>query len=145
MKVLYDIRSMLCEELEEIGRKKELSAGSLDIVHKITDSIKNIDRILMYKEGYSRDGYSQDGYSQAYSRGGEWHGTMHGNYGDGASYRGRDSMGRYTRDGYSQEHSYDGHSYGGDDLMKMLEKKMHSASSEREREAIRNCMEVMKK
>ena len=40
MKSLYELKEMLCDELEEIVGKGELSAGSLDVVHKLTDTIK---------------------------------------------------------------------------------------------------------
>lgn len=44
MKALYDLKEMLSAELEEIARKPEMSAGDLETVHKLTDTIKNIDR-----------------------------------------------------------------------------------------------------
>ena len=37
----------LCEELKEIARKGELGAGDLEIVHKLTDTIKNLYKIEM--------------------------------------------------------------------------------------------------
>jgi hypothetical protein len=89
MKYLEEIKEMLCEELEKIGKKGELSAGSLDIVHKLTDTIKNIDKIEMLEEG---GGSSYD------DEGGMW--TAKGSYDNGRSEargRGRnakrDSMG----------------------------------------------------
>ena len=44
MKSMYDLRDMLCKELDEITRKGELGAGDLDIVHKLTDAIKTLTR-----------------------------------------------------------------------------------------------------
>ena len=41
MKSMYDLRDMLCKELEEITRKGELGAGDLEIAHKLTATIKN--------------------------------------------------------------------------------------------------------
>ena len=66
MKAMYDLRDMLCKELDEIARKGELGAGDLDIAHKLVSTIKNIDKIeMMEGEGYSRDGdYSQRRYSR---------------------------------------------------------------------------------
>lgn len=40
MKVMYDLKDMLCAELDEIGKKGEMSAGDLETVHKLTDTIK---------------------------------------------------------------------------------------------------------
>lgn len=75
MKELYELKDKLCEELKEYG-KKDMSAGSLDVVDKLTHTIKNLDKII---ENYD-DGYSN--YSGDYSRR------------NGNSYR--DSRGRYS-------------------------------------------------
>ena len=79
MKVMYDLKDMLCAELDEIGKKGEMSAGDLETVHKLTDTIKNIDKIVMLED----DGYSRD---EDYSRDGDWSANMRGNYGRGSSY-----------------------------------------------------------
>ena len=50
MKALYDLKEMLSAELEEIARKPEMSAGDLETVHKLTDTIKNIDKICALEE-----------------------------------------------------------------------------------------------
>lgn len=62
MKALYDLKDKLCDEINKIARKPDISASDLETVHKFTDSIKNIDKICMLEEkGYSEDGYSRDG------------------------------------------------------------------------------------
>ena len=74
MKELFGIREMLCDELSEYAGKQEMGTGELDVIHKLTASIKNIDKIAMFESGgYSRD----DGYSRedGYSRGGAWAGV----------------------------------------------------------------------
>lgn len=38
---------MLCREQEELSQKDELSVGDLDLAHKLTDTVKNIDKIEM--------------------------------------------------------------------------------------------------
>lgn len=57
MRTLKELREKFCEELDEIARKGELNAGDLETVHKLTDTIKNIDKICILEEddGYSRD------------------------------------------------------------------------------------------
>lgn len=63
-KAMYDLRNMLCDELDELARKGELGAGDLEIAHKLTDTIKNIDKIeAMEDDGYSsrRDEYDMRG------------------------------------------------------------------------------------
>ena len=88
MEYMYELKEKLCKELDEIARKPEMGAGDLEIIHKLTDTIKNLDKIEMLEE---------DGYSRA----GNWEADMRGTYGRGSSYRGRkrDSMGRYSREG----------------------------------------------
>ena len=88
MHKLYELKEMLCKELEGYGEKGELTAGSLDVVDKLAHAIKNIDKILDYDgEEYSnrymytdgRGTYARDGRSYGYSRR-------------------RDSRGRYSND-----------------------------------------------
>lgn len=78
MHKLYELKEMLCEELEQYGGKDKLDVGSLDVVDKLAHAIKNIDKIL---DGDSE--YSGNRGSYRYDR----------------SYAGRrrDSMGRYSR------------------------------------------------
>lgn len=106
MKAMTELKEMLCEELEKLTKKGELSAGSLDAVHKLTDTIKNIDKIMVLEEeaGYSERG-GMGGNRGGYSEAGDWEarGRFGGNsYDDGGSSyanRRRDSRGRYSREG----------------------------------------------
>ena len=67
MHALYDLKEMLCKELEEYG-KKELSAGSLSTIDTLAHAIKNIDKIIEADDGsYYRGSYARgrrDGYSR---------------------------------------------------------------------------------
>ena len=84
MKSYERLKDMLCEELEKIAKKGELSASSLDLAHKLTDTIKNIDKIQMYEE------FDDDG-GVSYRRG-------------RSKSAPRDRMGRYTsEDDYSED------------------------------------------
>ena len=47
MQSMYELRDMLCKELDEITRKGELGAGDLDIAYKLVGTVKNIDKIEM--------------------------------------------------------------------------------------------------
>ena len=129
MEYMHELKEKLCDELDEIARKGELGAGDLEIVHKLTDTIKNLDKIEMLED----DG----GYSQA----GDWEANMRGTYGRGSSYRGRkrDSMGRYSREGRGGRGGYSRHD-AKEAMMEQMEMLMDQAGSEREREAIRRCM-----
>ena len=99
-KAMYELRDMLCDELDELTRKGDLGAGVLEIAHKLTDTIKNIDKIeMMEDDGYS-ERYSRDG---DYSRGDDWQADMRGTYGRGSSYARRGT--HYVRGHYSRADS----------------------------------------
>ena len=148
MKNMEELRKKLEKAFEELVKKPDLSAATLDAIHKITDTMKNLDKIEMLEE----DG----GYSEATDFMGE--GRMYGtSYARGR--RGnvrRDNMGRYSRnDGYSEGGSSygDGMSYarrgysrgdGKEDMMDELEELMQNADGS-SREAIRRCMEEIKR
>lgn len=143
MEYMQDLKEKLCEELKDIARKGDLSAGDLETVHKLTDTIKNIDKIEVLEE---------DG---EYSQTGDWELGGRGTYNRGNSYRGRkrDSMGRYSRDGrdiylrdgrmmpnrmYSRAEAKD-------HMMDELEEAMDAATTDREREIIKRAMEQLEK
>ena len=159
MHYMHDLKDLLCAELEdyaENGKKSgKMSMGDLDSIHKLTDTVKNILKIDMLE---GETGYSEDG---AYMGEGRIYGTSYDDgmrRGGGYSYargRGRyakrDSMGRYSRDdgytrrdwrgmhgGYSRE---DGKAY----MMEQLEDMMEDAEKPSEKEALRRCMEALKR
>ena len=139
MEYMYELKEKLCKELDEIARKPEMGAGDLEIIHKLTDTIKNIDKIEMLED---------DGYSQA----GDWEADMRGSYGRGSSYRGRkrDSMGRYSRDGYIRDgRTMPNWMYSRadakDHMMDELEEAMNAATTDRERDIIKRAMDQLEK
>lgn len=79
---MHELKKMLERELEKITKKGELSAGSLDVVDKITHSIKSIDTIMAMEDA---------GYSNARRR------DSMGRYADGNSYE-YSRRGGYSRD-----------------------------------------------
>ena len=92
MHELYELKEMLCKELEEIGGKGELTAGSLETVDTLAHALKNVNKIIEDKE--------EDGYSNHYHDG--------TSYARGRMNATRDSRGRYSGnyrpyyDGYSR-------------------------------------------
>ena len=54
------IKKMLCRELEEYAKQNKISGSDLEMVWKLTDTVKNIDKIEMLEEesGYSGRRYS---------------------------------------------------------------------------------------
>ena len=94
---MHKIKEMLMKELYEYEEKAKkmnggkLSAGDLETLHKLTDTVKNIDKIEMLED---EEGYSEDG---AYMGDGRIYGTSYAR-GRGRNAK-RDSMGRYSREG----------------------------------------------
>ena len=69
MHKLYELRDMLCEELEEYGAKDKLDMSALEIVDKLAHAVKNIDKIIDMGEYSQRGDYSQRrDYSREYRR-----------------------------------------------------------------------------
>lgn len=147
MHTYYDIKEMLHNELKDIVKKGELSAGSLETIDKLLNSIKNACKIVMYEE-YSDGEYSQEG----------------GMTGGNSYAQRRDSMGRYSREsaysnarggrggsrggsrggrgGYSRAggYSYDD---GNEEKIEVLREMMSEASSEDERRVINKLIRRM--
>lgn len=90
MHELYELKEMLCKELEEMGGKGELTGGSLSTIDTLAHALKNVNKIIEDKE--DEDGYSGRYYDGSYNR----------SYARGRTNARRDSMGRYSRDGYSR-------------------------------------------
>lgn len=122
MKHMEELKEMLCDELDEITSKGQISAGDLDAIDKLTHSIKSIETIMAMGE-YSHDDMSYNSYAR-----------------DG---RTRDGMGRYSRRGYSRRNYRDGYSYGKEGIREELEDLMNEAGTEREKQAIRMAIEQM--
>ena len=87
MEILYDLKDLICEELDKINKKHDINPGELEMAYKAVDIIKDISTIEAMED-----------YGDEYS------------YDDDMSYaRNRDSMGRYSsRRG---RRSYDGGNY----------------------------------
>ena len=142
MKHLEKLKEALCEELDKFGKSGDITVNSLEKIHKLTDTIKNIDKIMMLEE----DG----GYSETYMGDGAMYG---GSYATGRRYAKRDSMGRYSRDGgYSEEDDYSerrmGRGYSRDEasdhLMRQLGAMMEDADP-KQREILKKCMRELER
>ena len=110
------LKKKACSELEDYASRNKLSVQEWQLIHMLTDTVKNLDKIEMLEE-------SEEGYSE--TRGGKGRSYMHGSsYDDDMMYserrgRGRnarrDRMGRYSSDEGSYEggSSYDDYSEEG--------------------------------
>ena len=168
---MHKIKEMLMEELYEYEEKAKkmsggkISAGDLETLHKLTDTVKNIDKIEMLEDDED-DEYSEAG---GWMADGRMYGTSdhESSYARGRRGRGRnarrDSMGRYSRaggyseEGYSEERGRHGGNMGGmdrssyrggysygdakDNMIDKLEEMLDMAETPRERKAIHRCIE----
>ena len=143
MKHLEKLREALCEELDKFAKSGDITVNSLEKIHKLTDTIKNIDKIMMLEE----DG----GYSEGYMGDGMMYG---GSYARGRRYAKRDSMGRYSSDGGS----YDGDEYSErkigrgysrdeatDWMMTRLGEMMSETDDPKQRETLKKCMRELER
>lgn len=112
MKHMEELKEMLCTELDKIAKKGTMSAGDLDMVEKLSHSIKSLSTIEAM-EGYSED----DGYSM----------RMRGN-----SYA--RNNGRYSRN-----NSY-GYSRGAEDMVEQLEDMLEDAPDMKTKRAIKEAI-----
>ena len=133
MEELMKLKETLCNELEEYSRKGKMSAGDLEVVDKLTHTIKNLDKIIENYDEYS--GAMGGDYSRRYSMARDGRGR-----GRNAN---RDSRGRYSSrggypnemDGYSNErmNGYSREGYSGHDMVMELRELMEDAPDERTR------------
>lgn len=133
MHTYYDVKEMLHQELAEIVKKGELSAGSLETIDKLLNSIKNACKIIMYEQ-YDGGEYSKD--------------TMGAGMSTERSYAraNRDSRGRFTRDSRGYGHNYSrGYSYADDknETVEMLRGLMDEVSTDEERAVLKKLIRRM--
>lgn len=110
MHKLYELKDMLCEELEQYASKDKLDAGGLSVIDTLAHAVKNIDKIIESGES--------DEYSNRYDD---------GSYARGRRYPKRDSMGRYS------SRRYDGYSRASDELVEQLRDMMKDAPDDHTR------------
>lgn len=134
MEKLHELKEKLWAELDELAGKRDMGAGDLEVVHKLTDTIKNIDKICALEEGggYSQDSGMDYGRGSSYANQGKHYVRGHysrdgGRDGMGGYSSRQDNRGRYSRD--------DGRS----EMMEHLEMALDSASDQ-DRETIKRFM-----
>lgn len=146
---LHRTEELLHKGLKEINDKGELNNSSLDVLGKTLDAIKDLCEIKADDENRSYGGH----------HGGMW--TAEGSYGrrmpdysygrmfgrrDGGG-DGRYYEGYYGHDGYGRNESYGrDYSYGhNQDMVENLRRDLQNATSEQEREYIRNMIRKYEK
>lgn len=131
MHEIYELKERLCDELKEYGKKGDLDVGTLDVVDKLSRTVKNLGKIIdkMEEAEYSYDGGTMhtDGmYSGRYSRGRNYSGA-----------RRRDSRGRYSRRG--------GYSMDNKEMIEELRDLMNDAPDDRTRQEFQSFIDKMER
>ena len=140
MEYIEKIKKMLCKELDEYAMKSKISGSDLDMIWKLTDTVKNLDKIEMLENGDGYDGYSEmreypymGGSSYARGRG---------------RYAKRDSMGRYSSDMGDDYSERMDRRYSRDDAKDHMMNKLGSmmeGADPNEREIIKDCMRKLER
>ena len=151
MKHLEKLKEALCEELDKFGKSGDITVNSLDKIHRLTDTIKNIDKIMMLEEseGYSEErgrthmgGSSYDDdimYSERRGRGRNAKRDSMGRYSsDGGSYDGDDYSERRTGRGYSRDEATDW-------MMTRLGEMMSETDDPKQRETLKKRMRELER
>ena len=134
MNTIYNVEDRVEDELKQICKKPEWSPSDIEMIYKMIDILKDTSTIEAMKEA----GYSQASAHMSYDDPGMAYANRGNSYDDYSYRRGRDSMGRYTsRDGYS------GHDK--ESMIEGLREKMHMATNESDREAIRRAIDILER
>lgn len=135
MEYMHELKEMLCDELEQIANKGELTAGSLDTIDKLTHSIKSIATVMAMEDAdYSYD----DGMGNM--------NPYRGSYRGGSYAQRRDSRGRYSRRGsYARGGRRVGYSRDEetDKMVMKLEKMMNETSDQNAKQAIEQAINAI--
>jgi len=141
---VYKLKELICDELEEYGKKGEVTANNLEVIYKLSSIAKNLAKVIkMYEEEedesyssmspyYYDDGmggrsYARDGRGSRGGRGGMSYarGNRSGGRGRGSNAR-RDSIGRYSSEG-----GYSGADEAMDDVLMDMKELMQDMPQEK--------------
>ncbi len=130
MHEIYELKERLCDELKEYGKKGDLDVGMLEVVDKLSRTIKNLEKII---EKAEESEYSYD--NRMYSDG------MNAGRYSGRRYSGarrRDSMRRYSRRNgrYSMDNN---------EMIQELRDLMNDAPDDRTRQEFQSFIDKMER
>lgn len=125
MEILYDLKDLICEELDKINKKHDINPGELEMAYKAVDIIKDITTIeAMEDADFGGDSYDDD---MSYARNRDSRGRYSsrrgrrsydgGNYSNRRSYNNRMSM----EGGYSGTESKEEMMRKIDDMQRQLQ------------------------
>lgn len=145
MKSMHELKEMLCEELEMIAKKGNVSHTDLENVYKLTESIKNIMKIDEMDEGMSSRSY---GRYNSYNNGSHNDRSYDGNWMARGSYGDDHFDGNFDRDtsGRSRHYVRGHYSYDGG----MLEEKIGEMMNDNrlsldDKSTLKKAMDILKR
>lgn len=141
MHEIYELKDMLCEELEKYGSKGDLNTGELEIVDKLAHAVKNLGKIIEMAEEEEYSGQMMGGGSYqggSYQRGGGGGGNRGGSYQRGG--RGGRNNNPTGRNQYSRERGY---SRAAEDMVDQLRDMMEEAPDQQTRKEIQRLITKM--
>jgi len=128
--ILYDVRDMLMRELNDtFSYNGKMTAEKLDIIDKITHSIKSIDTVCaMESSGYGNSGNSYGNHMMPY------YNSYNNGYSNGNGYGNSYTNYSIPNVHYSREDAKT-------NMLRRLDEMMKEAQTDKEREAIRMCID----
>lgn len=127
MEYMHELKEMLCDELEKIVDKGELTAGSLETIDKLTHSIKSVATIMAmedseYSNDYGMDSYRGNSYAQRRDSRGRYSRMNRGSYARGGR------RGGYSRDDEAEK------------MVEKLERMMEKTTDQKAKTAIQDAI-----
>lgn len=149
MQELHRTEELLHKGLKEINDKGELNNASLDVLGKTLDAVKDLCEIKekdnpSYGRNYGGSWMAEGSYGRMMPMYGRRDGDGDGRYYEG---RGYDGMGYGRNESYGRnDGGYGNNSYGhNQEIVDSLRRDLQNASSEQEREYIRNMIRKYEK
>ena len=143
MREYSEVREILCDLLSDSIKDGKIAIGDVEIIKNMLSGIEKTYKIEMFEEDGSYSQVADMDSPSSYARGSSYANRgkhyVRGHYSRDGGYS-RDGRGGYSRDGYSRARGYS-RSEAKDSMMEQLGAMMEDASNDREREAIRMCME----
>lgn len=129
MNAIYELKEMLCDELEQLMQRG--SNINIDLVDKLTHSLKSVETIIaMHEGGYSTHVMYDDSNDYNSYRGNSYGNQRYNSYGRNGVRMNR----RFT--GYSRDN-------GKEDMIESLHNMLNEASTDKEKNAIHQCIEKL--
>ena len=122
MEILYDLKDLICEELDKINKKHDINPGELEMAYKAVDIIKDITTIeAMEDADFGGDSYDDD---MSYARNRDSRGRYSSRRGRGSYDGGNYSNRRSYNDRMQMDRGYSG-AESKEEMMRKIDEMQH--------------------